>query len=140
VRIRPQTQLEIVEKELSYEIVRAFYDVYNELGYGLLESIYARAMQILLEERGLRVEREVSVMVPFHGHSIGPQRIDMMVEGRVVVELKASDHLAPAAYQQLRSYVKASRLRLGILLHFGPKPAFRREIGVPSKSPGKSFA
>jgi GxxExxY protein len=138
--MKARPRLEIIEKELSYQIIRAFYDVYNELGYGLLESIYARALQILLEERGFRVEREVMIMVPFHGHQIGPQRIDMVIEGRIVVELKATDHLVPAAHQQLRSYVKASGLRLGILLHFGPKAAFHREIGVPAKIPGQSFA
>jgi GxxExxY protein len=124
-----------VEPELSRAIIRAFFDVYNELGVGLLEVLYSRALEVLLRERGYRVEREHAVLVHFRGHEIGMQRLDMLVERRVIIEVKSRVHLPPGARLQLRSYVRASGLRLGILLHFGPRPVFFRELGRrPSSS------
>lgn len=126
---------EIVEKELSYQIVAAFYFVYNALGFGFLEQIYARALEIVLRNVGLRVQREVPVPVFFEGEQIGFHRLDMLVEGRIAIEIKASEQISNAAHQQLRNYLAALRLngepiRLGILLHFGPKPRFFRHIAV----------
>jgi len=125
----PSNDRIIVEKELSYEINGSFYDVYNELGFGLTETLYARAMEIALRAKGLNVEREVPVIVRFRGQRIGYQRLDMLVEGRVVVENKATERLAEAARKQLRCYVNITRSPLGILLHFGPVPKIYRELG-----------
>jgi GxxExxY protein len=119
----------IVEKELSHTIVSCFFEVYNELGYGFLESIYARALEIAMQARGLRVDREYPVIVTFRGQQIGFHRIDMVVERRVVVELKATERLAESARRQIRSCVTALGFDLGILLHFGPMPRFQRELG-----------
>jgi GxxExxY protein len=119
----------LVEKELSHIIVGCFFDVYNELGYGFMESIYARALEIALRQRGLRVDREYPIPVTFRGQQIGFHRIDMLVERRVIVELKSTERLADSARRQLRSHVTALGLDLGILLHFGPVPKFHRELG-----------
>ena len=119
----------ILEKELSHAIVGCFFDVYNELGYGFVESIYARALDITLRDRGLQVDREYPVAVSFRGQQIGFHRIDMFVERRVIVELKSTERLAETARRQLRSYVTAARLDLGILLHFGPVAKYHRELG-----------
>ena len=119
----------IVEKDLSRVIVGCFFDVYNELGYGFVESIYARALEIALRELGLHVDREYPIGVTFRGQQIGFHRIDMLVEQRVIVELKSTERLADSARRQLRSYVTAAGLDLGILLHFGPAPKFYRELG-----------
>ena len=80
-----QSSADIVEKELSYEIVGGFREVYYQLGYGLSEKFYARALEIELRHRGLRVEREYPVPVFFKGIQIGYERLDMIVERRVVV-------------------------------------------------------
>ena len=120
---------DFVEPELSRIIVGAFFQVYNDLGYGLSESLYAKALEVELQEQGCAVEREHLFEVVYRGREIGRQRLDMLVDRRVIVEVKSTEHLAYAAHRQLRSYVCASGLRLGILLHFGPKPAFFREIG-----------
>jgi GxxExxY protein len=109
--------------------VGCFFDVYNELGYGFVEPLYARALEITMRERGLWVDREYPLIVTFRGEQIGFCRIDMLVERRVVVELKSTERLAESARRQLRSYVTALRLDLGILLHFGPVPKFYRELG-----------
>src|SRR5688572_8714391 len=119
----------IIEKDLSRVIVGCFFDVYNELGYGFVELLYARALEITMRDRGLRVDREYPTIVTFRGQQIGFHRVDMLVEGRVIVELKSTERLPESARRQLRSYVTALGLELGILLHFGPTPRFHRELG-----------
>lgn len=128
----------IVEKELSRVIVGCFFDVYNELGYGFVESLYTRALDIALREKGLQVEREYPATVTFRGQQIGFHRLDMLVERRIVVELKSTERLPESAKRQLRSYVTAVELELGILLHFGPLPRFYRVLGCWRR--GKSEA
>jgi GxxExxY protein len=96
----------------------------------LVESLYARALEITLKGRGLTVDREYPIVVKFRGHQIGYQRIDMLVERRVIVELKSTERLSDGARRQLRSYVTARGADLGILLHFGPLPTFYRELGA----------
>ena len=138
----PGSRPELVEKDLSGVIVGRFFDVYNELGYGFVEPIYARGLDIALREEGLRVDREYPIAVTFRGQQIGFHRIDMLVEQRIVVELKSTERLAETARRQLRSYVTALGLDLGMLLHFGPTPKFYRELGRrrPMKYSGNSFS
>lgn len=125
--------VEIVEKELSFLIVKAFFEVYKELGFGFLEQIYARALEVVLRRMGLNVEREVPIPVFFQGEQIGFHRVDMLVEGRILIEIKASERVADVSHAQLRNYLSAFRhsgrdVALGILLHFGPKPKFHRHL------------
>jgi GxxExxY protein len=119
----------IIEQKLSHTIVGCFFEVYNELGYGFVESLYARALEITMRGRGLQVDREYPIVVTFRGEQIGFHRIDMLVERRVIIELKSTERLAETARRQLRSYLTALELDLGILLHFGPVPRFHRELG-----------
>jgi GxxExxY protein len=118
----------IIEKELSHVIVGCFFDVYNELGYGFMELLYARALEITMQQRGLRVDREYPITVTFRDQRIGFHRIDMLVERRIVVEIKSTERLPESSRRQLRNYVKALGVDLGILLHFGPIPKFYREL------------
>jgi GxxExxY protein len=126
---QPPSRPFIVEKELSHSIVGSFLEVYNELGFGLVEPLYSRALEIVLRARGFQVDREYPLIVKFRGQQIGFQRLDMLVERRVIVELKSTERLAASDKRQLRSYVKAMGLDLGILLHFGPVLTFYRELG-----------
>ena len=121
---------EIVEKDLSSLIIAAFYEVYNALGFGFLESIYARALEIALRRRGLLVEREVACEIYFAGERVGVHRADILVDRRIIIEVKASQTLADFSKRQLLNYVTAFGLRLGILLHFGPKPSFHRVLAA----------
>src|SRR4051812_26478242 len=93
----------LLEEELSYAINGAFFEVYNELGFGYLESIYASAMAIVLKRRGLVVEREVPVTIQFKGIEVGKHRLDMLVDGRVIIEIKSTERLADHAKRQLRN-------------------------------------
>ena len=109
----------IIEKELCYEIAGGFYDSYNEMGPGFSEATYGNALDIALRDRGLHVSREHVVDVYFRQQLVGRHRLDRVVNGRVVIELKATERLSDSAFLQLRSYLSAARIPLGILLHYG---------------------
>ena len=120
---------QLVEEDLTRKIIGAFYELYNALGFGFLESICKRALEIALRERGLAVDRQFPVEIFFHGHQLAAQRIDMFVERRVIVEVKASQRLVDADRRQLMNYLTAMNIEVGLLLHFGPKADFKRVLG-----------
>ena len=105
-----------------------FFDVYNELGYGFLESVYREAMTIALQYEGLQVEREFPITARFRGQVIGNFKADLAVRGSVIVELKAVKSLEPVHEAQILNYLRASVLEVGLLLNFGPKPQVRRLV------------
>lgn len=113
---------------LTGSIIATFYDVYNELGYGFFESVYRRSLAIALVERGLHVALEAGIEVRFHGHVVGEFRADLLVEDRVILELKAAPRLRGEDGLQLLNYLRATDLEVGLLLHFGPRPSFQRFI------------
>lgn len=121
---------ELFERELSHRVIGAFYGVYNVLGFGFLESVYRRALAIELTRRGFHVATEVPAEVRYDGELVGVFRADILVESRVVLELKAARKLSQADEMQVLNYLRATDLDLGFLLHFGPKPAFRRFIAT----------
>ena len=127
---------ELLEAERVHSIVGAFFTVYNYYGYGLGESIYAGALEYELRDRGHQVAREVAVAVRYHDRHVAWQRLDMVVDGTVIVENKATEKLSPAARPQLISYLRASPFQVGVLLHFGPAPRFYRFIDFPKRSAG----
>lgn len=114
------------QAQLTDKIIGAFYDVYNDLGHGFLESTYAEAMAVALESLGLEVSREVPVPVWFRGRKIGQYFADIMVEGTVILELKAARNLDKAHEAQLLHYLRATDVEVGLLLNFGVTPQFRR--------------
>jgi len=118
----------LVEWELTSQILAAFYTVYNALGFGLLEHIYANALAIELRARGFHVEREVPVEVYYLGVRAGLFRLDLVVEGKILVECKATEHLSPTARPQMFNYLKCSSYPVALLLHFGPTPRHHRFI------------
>ena len=107
-------------------VLRIFYDVYNELGYGFLEHTYRDAMAMALSSEGVRVRREVPVPVWFRGTRIGEYRADLLVNDVVLVELKAARALDSAHEAQLLHYLRATEVEVGLLLNFGIRPQFRR--------------
>ncbi len=112
--------------DLSEKIIGVFYDVYNELGHGFLESTYAEALVVALKESGLTAAREVPVPVWFHGRKVGQYYADLIVEGVVLLELKAARVLESAHEAQLLHYLRATEVEVGLLLNFGLRPQFRR--------------
>src|SRR5438105_14905371 len=105
-----------------------FNDVYNELGFGFLESVYESAMSVALAEANLRVERQFPVPVWFRKQQIGDFRADILVDGAVLLELKAAKSMDAAYEKQILNYMRATDIEVGLILNFGPKPEFRRLI------------
>jgi len=116
------------EREITRAIIGAFFRVYNELGFGFLESVYRRALAHELRKIGLRVEVEVPIDVWYDGIQVGLFRADLLVERRVIVEVKASVALVDADRKQLLNYLRATDVEIGLLLHFGPKAVVKRLI------------
>ena len=120
--------MKLIEQELTSQILNAFFATYNALGYGFLEGPYANALAIELEGKGLRVRREVPVELFHKSRKIGFYRIDCLVNDKVIVELKSSECLADSDRRQLLNYLRAANINVGLLLHFGPTPAFKRVV------------
>jgi GxxExxY protein len=120
------SRIELVEERLTRSVIGAFFEVYNTLGFGFLEHIYVMALERELLSRGHRVAREVDVHVTYKGNILGVQRIDMVVDEKLIVETKSTLELHKAAQRQVFNYLRATRLEVGLLLHFGPEPRFNR--------------
>jgi GxxExxY protein len=118
----------LIEEKLTRSIIGAFYSVYRTLGFGFLEHVYVMALERELRERGHRVAREVSVNVVYKGEELCTQRLDMIVDEKVVVETKSTYELHPAAQRQLYNYLRATNLEVGLLFHFGREPQFYRLV------------
>ena len=106
-------------EKIGKQIVDAAYHVHKELGPGLLESAYERCMVVELLERGLKVERQVKLPIIYKGQTVdGGYRLDLLVEGEIIIELKTVDYIIPVHVAQLISYIKLSGKRLGYLINF----------------------
>ena len=114
--------------EITEKILKGFYEVYNELGRGFLESVYENALTLLLREYGLSVKTQEELNVRFHGQLFGVFRADMIVEGKVLLELKAVRSLDAVHEAQLLNYLKATGIEIGLLLNFGNTPEFKRRV------------
>jgi len=114
--------------EITEKILKGFYEVYNELGRGFLESVYENALTLLLKEYGLSVKTQEELNVRFHGQLVGVFRADMIVEGKVLLELKAVRSLDTVHEAQLLNYLKATGIEIGLLLNFGNTPEFKRRV------------
>lgn len=121
----------------THSVIGGFFEVYNDLGFGFLEQIYIGALTVELKRRGHVVELEVMSSVAYRGVEVGVQRLDMVVDRALVVEVKSTTDLHSSARRQLLNYLCATRLELGLLLHFGPKARFYRLISQ-EKYPRKS--
>ena len=115
-------------KELSHLIITSFYEVYNELGGGFLESVYENAMTLVLQQQGLPVETQKEIAVYFRGTIIGNIRTDMIVEEKILLELKAVRCFESVHEAQLGNYLKATAIEVGLLMNFGNEPTFKRFV------------
>ncbi len=111
---------------LTEAVIGVFYFVYNRLGYGFLESVYARAMELELVRRGFHVAREAAIDVAWGCEILGQFRADMIVNDSLILEFKSGPRLTAGDFLQTMNYLRASSLPVGLLLHFGPKPQVRR--------------
>ena len=115
-------------EELTDRIIAGFYQVYNTLGWGFLESVYHRALLHELQKRGMAVETKAEIDVFYDGLRVGEYFADLMVENTVILELKAAEQITSGHEAQLLDYLKATTLEVGLLLNFGPKPQIRRKV------------
>jgi GxxExxY protein len=109
-------------------IIKGFYEVYNELGYGFLEKVYHKALLIELLHCGLSCQSQKKIDVFYKGIQIGEYFPDLIVDDSVVLELKAMDSIAPEHEYQLINYLKSTEIEIGLLLNFGKRPEFRRKV------------
>lgn len=124
---------ELLFKEEAKRIIKCFYDVYNTLGYGFLEKVYENAMLIELSNAGFSVEKQKPINVYYDGKKIGEYFADIIVNGCIILELKAAEYLAEEHEYQLINYLKATDIELGILLNFGKEPQFKRKVFSKNK-------
>lgn len=120
--------MELLEKELTDKLIKAYYDVYNILGYGFLEKVYQNAMFLELKERGFYVEAQKQIKVHFKGLYVGEYYADLIINNKIIVELKASEYLVKEHEAQLINYLRATNIEVGLLFNFGKKPEFIRKI------------
>jgi GxxExxY protein len=114
--------------DLTKEIIGCFYDVYNELGFGFIESVYENSLCVALRERGLDIHQQIAIPVWFRGKQVGDFDADVMVNRLVLLELKTARAIEDAFLGQLLNYLRATDIEVGLLLNFGPKPTFKRVV------------
>ena len=109
----------MTDNEITYQIRGAIYDVYKNLGPGLLESVYEEALAFEIQQRGLKVERQKQVPIIYKGNTLKTElRLDLLVEDRVVVELKSVEEMKSVFYKQLLTYLRLMNLHVGLLVNF----------------------
>jgi GxxExxY protein len=113
--------------ELTEKIINIFYRVYNKLGYGFLEKVYENAMMIELKKEGILAIAQAPIRVLYDNEIIGEYYADILVEDKVIVEIKAARQLAEEHEAQLLNYLKATDIEVGLLLNFGVKPEIKRK-------------
>jgi GxxExxY protein len=126
-RIKGDSQ-DLKYKELTEKILEVYFRIYNRLGYGFLEKIYENAMMVEFEKEALRAVAQSPISVRYEGRMIGEYYADILVEDRVILEIKAARSLAPENEAQLLNYLRATNIEVGLLLNFGPEPEIRRKV------------
>jgi GxxExxY protein len=123
-------EIALIQKETTSAILNAFYDVYNTLGFGFLEHVYSLALERELLARGRTVGREVSIPITYKGDHLTYQRADIVVDEKVIVEIKSTEVMPPFTRRQAINYLRATRLEVALILHFGPEPKFYRVVST----------
>lgn len=114
-------------KQLTERIIGVFYEVYNRLGYGFLEKVYENSMLIEFQKENIPVVAQAPIKVFYGDQVVGEYFADLLVDGKVIVEIKAAKALIAEYEAQLLNYLKATDVEVGLLLNFGPKPEIRRK-------------
>jgi GxxExxY protein len=120
--------MELLHQELTDGIIKTYYEVYNELGYGFLEKVYQNALFLELKNKGYKVEAQKKISVYYKGVEVGEFYADIVVEELVILELKAADCIIKDFENQILNYLRGTDCEVGLLLNFGKKPEFKRKI------------
>jgi len=115
-------------KELTGKIIECAFRVHKNLGFGFLESVYQNALLIELTKAGLKAEKERKIQVNYDGQVIGDFVADILVEEKVILELKSVREIHPAHEAQLINYLKATGIEVGLLMNFGEKVEIKRKV------------
>lgn len=116
------------QKQTTGKVLKAFYTVYNRMGYGFLEKVYENAMFLELKQSGCNVRKQYPIKVYYNTEEVGEYFADLLVDETVIVELKAAEVLAEEHELQLLNYLRATDAEVGLVLNFGRKPQFRRKL------------
>jgi len=119
---------QLLHRDITHEILGAFYELHSLLGDGFLEKVYVNGMAVLLRRRGLSVTREQSFDIVLHDILIGHYRADLIVESKVIVEVKTGRLIDPVHLAQVGNYMRASGIHVGLLCNFGPTAEFKRLV------------
>ncbi len=120
--------MELLHKDLTDIILKTFYEVYNVLGYGFLEKVYQNSLLIELRNKELDVTSQKKIKVFYKGNEVGEYYADLIVENKIILELKAVEYIVEEFENQLLNYLRGTDCEVGLLLNFGKKPEFRRKI------------
>ena len=119
---------QFLHSDLTQSIIGMFYEVYNELGHGFLESVYENSLAIALRDKGFEIHQQIAIPVWFRGTKVGDFDADLLVNKLILLELKTARAIDPSHVAQLLNYLKATEIEVGLVLNFGPKPEFRRVV------------
>ncbi|MCK5050282.1 MAG: GxxExxY protein [Candidatus Cloacimonetes bacterium] len=115
-------------ENITEKIIKSFYNVYNTLGYGFLEKVYENAMILDLRKASLNCENHIPIKVYYHNEIIGEYFADVLVEKKIIIELKAIKQLTKQDEAQLLNYLSSTKIEVGLLLNFGEQPEIKRKI------------
>ncbi len=118
----------LIHGEITGKILEAFFNVYHELGYGFLEKVYENAMLIELDELGLICKAQHPITVFYNDENVGEYFADILVENKVIIEMKAVEGISERHEAQLINYLRATEMEVGLLLNFGKKPEYKRKV------------
>lgn len=127
-------------QELTEKIINIFFKVYNKLGYGFLEKVYENAMMIELKKERIPALAQAPIKVIYDNEVIGDYCADILVDNKIIVELKAARNLSGENEAQLLNYLKATGIEVGLLLNFGIKPELKRKAFDNSRKGQSAFS
>jgi GxxExxY protein len=125
----------MLHEDITGKIIAAFYAVYKKLGFGFLEKVYENALAIELRKHGLKIDKQKQIKVYYETDLVGDYYADIIVDDKVIIELKAAEGLVEEHEHQLMNYLKATPIEVGLLLNFGTNPQFKRKIFTNDKKP-----
>lgn len=120
--------MQLLHEEITAKIIKSYFKVYNTLGYGFLEKVYENAMAIELRKNGLEIKCQYPITVLYESVAVGEYFADIIVNGKVVIELKAAKEISEEHECQLINYLKATNIELGLLLNFGKEAEYKRKV------------
>ena len=118
----------LLHADITEDIIKAFYQVYNTLGHGFLEKVYENALVIVLRKMGHEVMQQHPISVYYENNLVGEYFADLVIDNKVIIELKSTKVIDASHVAQLLNYLKATRFEVGLLLNFGEKPEFKRKV------------